>query len=104
VGHASASANWPGYQNSEEGFEEYKVEINDDDLEEVIGDHLTLQAKFDFDEIEAVNNHLLNVRLQAECREYVDPDATETEQGLGAGRLGAEVEVKGPYDGNPAGR
>src|SRR5262249_7534827 len=88
---------------SDEGFVEYKVEITDDDLEEIIGDYLTRNAKFDFDEIEVVNNRPVNVWLYSKCRKYVDPDATEAEQGAEAAKLGAEVNVTGEYDGNPTG-
>jgi hypothetical protein len=89
---------------SDEGFVEYKVEITDDDLEEIIGDYLTRHAKFDFDEIEVVNNRPMNVWLYAKCRKYVDPDATDAEQEAEAAKLGAEVNVTGEYDDNPTGR
>src|SRR5262249_2351919 len=89
---------------SDEGFLEYKVEINDDDLEEIIGDYLTRHAKFDFDEIEVVNNRPMNVWLYAKCRKHVDPDATAEEQAAEAAKLGAEVKVTGKYDDNPTGR
>jgi hypothetical protein len=46
---------------SDEGFVGYKVEINDEDLEEIIGEYLSRHAKFDFDEIEVVNNRPMNV-------------------------------------------
>jgi hypothetical protein len=39
-----------------------------------------------------------------QVRKYVAPDASEKEQAFEAGRLGAEVAVSGPYDGNPTGR
>lgn len=86
---------------SDEGFVEYKVEINDDDLEEIIGDYLTRHAKFDFDEIEVVNNRPVNVWLYAKCKKYVDPDATDAEQAAEASTLGADVTVTGKYDDNP---
>jgi hypothetical protein len=88
---------------SDEGFVEYKVEITDEDLEEIIGDYLTRHAKFEFDEIEVVNNRPMNIWLYAKCRKYVDRDASEKDQGFEAGRLGAEVKVRGKYDGNPTG-
>jgi hypothetical protein len=85
---------------SDEGFVEHKIEINDEDLEEIIGEYLARHAKFDFDEIEVVNNRPMNIWLYAKCRKYVDPDATEAE----AAKLGAEVNVSGEYDGNSTGR
>jgi hypothetical protein len=88
----------------DEGLVEYKLEINDDDLEEIIGEYLARYAKFDFDELEVVNNRPVNVWLYAKCRKYIDPDASEQEQAFEAGRLGAEVTVSGPYDDNPTGR
>jgi hypothetical protein len=87
-----------------EGFVEYKREINDDDLDEIIEEYLKRHAKFDFDELEVVNNRPMNIWLYAKCRKYVDTDATEEEQAFEAARLGAEVKVKGKYDGNPTGR
>ena len=89
---------------TDEGFVEYKLEINADDLEEIIGDYLSRHAKFDFDELEVVNNRPVNIWLYAKCRKYVDPDASEQEQAFEAGRLGAEVTVSGKYDDNPTGR
>ena len=89
---------------SDEGFVEYKVEINDEDLEAIIGEYLSRHAKFEFDELEVVNNRPMNIWLYAKCRKYVDPDKSEKEQGFEAGKLGAEVNVKGPYDGNPTGQ
>jgi hypothetical protein len=88
----------------DEGFVEYKLEINDDDLEEIIGEYLCRHAKFDFDELEVVNNRPVNIWLYSKCRKYVDPDASEDEQEAEAAKLGAEVTVSGPYDDNPTGR
>ena len=72
------------------GFVEYKVEIKEEDLEEIIDEYLTRHADFDFDEIELVNNRPINVWLYAKCRKYIDPDDPEAE-------IEAEVEVEGPY-------
>src|SRR6516164_586267 len=46
----------------------------------IIGDYLTRHAKFDFDEIEVVNNRPMNVWLYAKCRKYVDPDQSRKKQ------------------------
>jgi hypothetical protein len=89
---------------SDEGFVEYKLEINDDDLEEIIEDYLSRHAKFDFDELEVVNNRPMNIWLYAKCRKYLDPDSSPKKRRTEAAKLGAEVEVKGPYDDNPKGR
>jgi hypothetical protein len=80
----------------DEGFVEYKVEIDDDDLREIIDDYLMSHADFDYDEIEIVNNRPMNIWLHAKCRKYIDPDLPEDEQAEGA-----EVLVSGQYDGNP---
>ena len=40
----------------DEGFVEHKIEINEDDLEEIIEDYLLRHPDLDFDEIEIVNN------------------------------------------------
>jgi hypothetical protein len=61
-------------------FVEYKLEINDGDLEEIIGEYLSRHAKFDFDELEVTNNCPVNISLYGKCRKYVDPDASEKEQ------------------------
>ena len=82
----------------DEGFVEYKIEINDDDLDEIIEEYLMSHADFDFEELEVVNNRPMNIWLYAKCRRYIDPDEPE------AGQIeDAEVEVSGEYDGNPTG-
>ena len=83
----------------DEGFVEYKIEVDEEDLEEIIEEYLIRHAEFEFDEIEIVNNRPMNVWLYAKCRKYVDPDAPEEEQ-----VADAEAEVSGEYDGNPTGR
>src|SRR5258708_391879 len=88
----------------DEGFVEYKVEINDEDLDQIIGEYLSRHAKFDFDELDVVNNRPVNVWLYAKCRKYVDPAASRRKQETEAAKLGAEVSVSGPYDDNPTGR
>lgn len=79
---------------SKEGFVERKLEINEEDLEEIIEDYLRRNADFDFDEVEIVNNRPMNIWLYAKCRTYVDPDEDEAFHD-------AEVEITGDYDGNP---
>ena len=82
----------------DEGFVEYKFEINDEDLEEIIEEYLMRHTKFDFDELEVVNNRPMNIWLYAKCRRYIDPDEPE------AGQIeDAEVQVSGEYDDNPTG-
>ena len=82
----------------DEGFVEHKIEINEEDLEQIIDEYLMRHADFDFDEVELVNNRPMNVWLYAKCRKYVDPDEPEDVQ-----VTDAEVEVSGPYDDNPTG-
>ena len=80
----------------DEGFVEYKVEINDEDLDDIIEEYLMHHADFEFDELEVVNNRPMNIWLYAKCRRYIDPDEPE------AGQIeDAEVEVSGEYDDNP---
>ncbi len=52
----------------DEGFVEYKVEIDEDDLREIIDGYLMSHADFDYDEIEIVNNRPMNIWLHAKCR------------------------------------
>ncbi len=82
----------------DEQFIEYKIEIDDDDLNEIIDDYLMRHADFEFDEIEIVNNRPMNIWLYAKCRKYIDPDYPEKEQ-----LSDAQVEVSGVYDDNPTG-
>ena len=82
----------------DEGFVEYKIEIGDEDLAEIIEEYLMRHADFDFDEIEIVNNRPMNIWLYAKCRRYIDPEEDEDEQ-----VQDAEVEISGNYDGNPTG-
>ena len=83
----------------DEGFVEYKIEINEKDLPQIIEAYLRQHTEFDFDEVEIVNNRPFNIWLYAKCRCYVDPDEPEDSEALDA----AEVEVRGDYDGNPTG-
>lgn len=83
----------------DEGFVEHKIELNDDDMERIIEAYLLDHADFDFDELEVVNNRPMNIWLYAKCRRYLDPDLPEDDQ-----LDDAEVQVSGPYDGNPTGR
>jgi hypothetical protein len=84
---------------SSEGFVERKLEINEEDLQEIIEDYLLRNADFDFDEVEIVNNRPMNIWLHAKCRKYLDPDHPEKDPAI----YEAEVEIKGDYDGNPTG-
>jgi hypothetical protein len=95
---------YPVKYYSDEGFVEHKVEIKDEDLEEIIQEYLERHADFDFDEVEVVNNRPMNIWLYAKCRKYVDPNALTDEQEAETTELGAEVKVAGKYDGNPTGR
>lgn len=89
---------------SRERFVEHKVEIGDEDLDQIIREYLERHADFDFDEVEVVNNRPTNIWLYAKCRKYVDLDLSTDEQEAEATRFGAEVNVTGEYDGNPTGR
>ena len=46
---------------SAEGFVEHKIELGDEDLEEIIREYLEQHAEFDFDEVEVVNNRNMNI-------------------------------------------
>ena len=76
---------------------EIKLEIHDEDLQEIIEDYLFRNADFDIDEVEIVNNRPMNIWLYAKCRKFVDTWDKAYEEG-------AETEVRGAYDGNPTGR
>ena len=78
---------------SKEGFIERKIEINEEDLQEIIEEYLMSHMDFDFDEVEIVNNRPMNIWLHAKCRTYAEPDDEEISN--------AEIEIKGDYDGNP---
>lgn len=88
---------YPTKYYSKEGFVETKLEINDEDLQEIIEEYLFRHADFDIDEVEIVNNRPMNIWLYALCRKYVENDEE-------ASKAQAEVEVKGDYDNNPTGR
>ncbi len=80
-----------------EGFVERKLEINEEDLQNIIEDYLLNNAEFDFDEIDIVNNRPINVWLHVKCRKYTDPEDEDYEDVLNE----AEVVIAGDYDGNP---
>ncbi|MCM3737798.1 hypothetical protein M3215_18905 [Bacillus cytotoxicus] len=83
---------YPTKYYSDEGFVERKIEINEEDLQEIIEDYLLRNA--DFDEIEVVNNRPMNIWLYAKCRTYVDSENPEQDEVI----FDAEVEVKGKYN------
>ena len=83
----------------DEGFIEYKIEINEEDLPQIIEEYLMRHTDFDFEEVEIENNRPFNIWLTAKCRRHVDPDEAEDSEALDD----AEVEVRGDYDGNPTG-
>ena len=76
---------------SDEGFIETKLEINDQDLEEIIEYYLRDHVEFDFDEVEIVNNRPMNIWLYAKCRKYIDPDNPDGDEDTDY----PEVEIKG---------
>ncbi len=82
----------------DEGFVERKIEIDDNDLQEIIDQYLMSHADFDYDEIEVENMRPMNIWLHAKCRKYLDPDLSEDEQ-----TEDAEMVVSGEYDGNSSG-
>jgi hypothetical protein len=86
---------YPTKYYSSEGFIEHKIEINEEDLEEIIEYYLNAHADFDFDDIEIVNNRPMNIWLHAKCRKYIDQD--QSDESLND----AEIEIVGEYDGNP---
>lgn len=85
---------YPTKYYSDEGFVERKIEINEEDLQEIIEDYLTRNADFDFDEVEIVNNRPMNIWLYAKCRTYVDSENPEQSEAF----FDAEVEIKGKYE------
>ncbi len=88
---------YPTKYYRKEGFVETKLEINEEDLQEIIEDYLIRNADFEFDEVEIVNNRPFNIWLYAKCRKYVENDDEASDHG-------AEVQVSGDYDDNPTGQ
>ena len=88
---------YPTKYYSKEGFVERKIEINEEDLQEIIEDYFLKNTEFDFDEIEIVNNRPMNIWLYAKCRKYIDQDNPKGDEALND----AEIEITGDYDGNP---
>ena len=80
----------------DQGFVETKLEIHDEDLDEIIEFYLESHG-VDFDEIEIVNNRPMNIWLYAKCRKYVENEEEADDNG-------AESTRSGEYDGNPTGR
>jgi len=76
----------------DEGFVERTIEINEEDLPAMIEEYLRAHGKFEFDEIEIVNNREIDIWLHAKCRRYIDPDQPEDGQ---AAIAEAEMVVSG---------
>ena len=88
---------YPVKYYKDEGFVEYKIEIDEEDLQGIIEEYLHRHAEFDFDEMTLVNNRSMNIWLYAKCRKYIDPD--NPDDALDE----ADVEMAGEYDDNPTG-
>ncbi len=88
---------YPVKYDKDEGFVEYKIEIDEEDLQGIIEAYLHRHTAFDFDDMLLVNNRPMNIWLYAKCRTYVDPDNP------GEALDEAEVEIAGAYDDNPTG-
>jgi hypothetical protein len=88
---------YPVKYYKDEGFVEYKIEIDEEDLQGIIEAYLHRHAAFDFDEMTFVNNRPMNIWLYAKCRKYVDP------ANPGDDLDDAEAEIAGAYDDNPTG-
>ena len=88
---------YPTKYYKDEGFVELKLEIDEEDLQIIIEEYLMRHHKFDFDEMELVNNRPMNIWLYAKCRKYLDPDDPEDDDAYQE----AEVMIEGKYDGNP---
>jgi hypothetical protein len=85
---------YPTKYYRKDGFVETKLEINEEDLQEIIEDYLIRNADF---ELEIVNNRPMNIWLYAKCRKYVENSDEASDHG-------AEVEIAGDYDDNPTGQ
>jgi hypothetical protein len=88
---------YPVKYYKDEGFVEYKIEIDEDDLQGIIEEYLHHHAEFTFDEMALVNNRPMNIWLYATYRKYGDPDNPEDD------RDDAEVDIASAYDDNPTG-
>jgi hypothetical protein len=88
---------YPVKYYKDEGFVEYKIEIDEEDLQGIIEEYLHRHGAFDFDDMTLVNNRPINIWLYVKCRKYVDPDNP------GDDLDDAEVEIAGAYDDNPTG-
>ncbi|WP_028777182.1 hypothetical protein [Shimazuella kribbensis] len=88
---------YPVKYYSKKGFVERTIEINEEDLEEIIEEYLLRHAKFDFDEIELVNNRPFNIWLHAKCRTFLPEEDPE----LSEAYADADIEIERDYDGNP---
>ena len=62
-----------------DGFIEFEVDIDYDDLMAAIEEYLPLHSDFDFDECDIQNDSPFRVSLTAKCRKYVDDEDPDTE-------------------------
>ena len=82
-----------------EGFIERKIEIDEEDLDQIVEEYLSRHADFDSMKLRLSTIRPMNIWLYAKCRTYIHSDAPKEEQ-----IAAAEVQVSGKYDGNPTGR
>ncbi len=62
-----------------DGFIEFEVDIDHDDLIAAIEEYLSLHSDFDFDECDIQNDSPFRVSLTATCRKYVDDEDPDIE-------------------------
>ena len=78
-----------------EGFVEFEVDIDHDDVMKAIEEYLWANTDFDFDECDLQNDRPFGLSLTAKCRKYVgDPDDPDS---VVDGDIEADVETDEAY-------
>src|SRR4051794_8414289 len=96
---------YPVKYYSDEGFVGHKIELGDEDLDEIIREYQERHAEFELDELEVENNRPMNIWGYAKRRRFVEPDAAGHAAGAEVEvEVEVKVKVKGHYDGNSTGR
>ena len=77
-----------------EGFVEFEVDIDHDDVIKAIEEYLWANIDCDFDECDIRNDRPFGLSLTAKCRKYVNDDPDDPDRDVD---IEADVETDDPY-------
>lgn len=80
-----------------EGFVEFEIDIDHEDVIKAIEEYLVMNTDCDFDECDIQTDSPFGLSLTAKCRKYVNDDPDDPDRDLD---IEADVETDDPYPDN----